>query len=123
MLNLRTTNPIYLDTTTTDGDPATIDQLLGSPTLGFDGAFSDASGTHFFKGGYIDGLQSTVYYTANELSYVLFWARNEVPNSGNSSDNWWPTWPALETALRGANLASRTDLFPTYGMTSFPASP
>ena len=123
MLNLRTTNPVYLDTTATDGDPATIDQLLGSPSLGFDGAFGDASGAHFFKGGYIDGLQSTVYYTANGLSYVLFWARNEVPNSGNPSDNWWPSWAALETALRGANLASRADLFPTYGMTSFPASP
>jgi CubicO group peptidase (beta-lactamase class C family) len=123
VLNLRAANPVYLDTTATDGDPATIDQVLGSPSLGFDGAFSDANGTHFFKGGYIDGLQSTVYYTANELSYVLFWARNEVPTSGNGSDNWWPTWPALETALRGANLASRPDLFPTYGMTSFPASP
>jgi CubicO group peptidase (beta-lactamase class C family) len=123
MLNLRVANPIYLDTTTADGDPATIDQLLGAPSLGFDGAFSDGNGTHFFKGGYIDGLQSTVYYTQNELSYVLFWARNEVPNSGNPSDNWWPTWPALETALRGANLPSRSDLFPTYGMTSFPASP
>jgi CubicO group peptidase (beta-lactamase class C family) len=118
MLNMRSSNnPVYKNPS------SIISQILGNPLLGFDQSQSDANGQHFIKGGYISGLQSTVYYTQSELSYVLFWARNEVPNSGNASDNWWPLWSALETALRGAKLGSRPDFFPTYGMKSFPSSP
>jgi CubicO group peptidase (beta-lactamase class C family) len=120
MLNMRfNNNPVYTNQAT-----AAITAMVGSsPPLGFDQAPSDATGTHVVKGGELNGLQSTVYYTQDNLSYVLMWSRNEVPNSGNGSDDWWPLWPALETALNGANLASRTDLFPTYGMPSLPADP
>jgi hypothetical protein len=122
-LNLRVTNPVYNDTVTTDGDPATISQILGNPVLGFDNVFSDGTGTHFAKGGYISGLQSEAYYTQNGISYVLYWAHNEVPNSGSASDNWYPSWGTLNTPIAGANLGSRPDLFPTYGMASFQSSP
>ena len=128
MLNVPGTHPVFNDTTALDGDPATIDQLLSGP-YGFEGSSGDANGTHYYKGGYLSGLQSTVFFTRNGLSYVLFWARNEVESkfTGAASDDWWPSWSALETALRNANLSApaparvrdaRTDLFPTYGMPS-----
>ena len=115
-LNVRTSNWVYTDATI-----RTITQFFGTKPFGFDRAVSDTTGTHWVKGGLINGLQSEAYYTQSGISYVIYWAHNEVPNSGNAADNWYPTWGTLNTAIAGASLGSRADLFPTYGMRSFPA--
>ncbi len=157
MLNLRGANPVYSDLTYADCNPSTIDQILSvgpsSPTtngvqynggakpLGFD--WQDQTNGHYYKGGSIDGLQSTAWYLPGGLSYVLFWAYSNVANAGcpvppdadaavqtqdyaNCADNWWPTWTTLENALGASGLDSRVanfDFFPDFGLPTFPAGP
>ncbi len=109
-LNVSTSNPIYTKSTT-------VSEILTNG-FGYDQAITDSAGNvHHVKGGEIAGLQSTVNFVQNGISYVLIWAHDGL-DGFTGADNWWPTWTTLDTALNGASLGSRPDLFPQYGMSS-----
>jgi CubicO group peptidase (beta-lactamase class C family) len=93
-------------------------QTILSDTLGFDQTDKDQWGAvHYVKGGELEGIQTTVSFVQNGVSYVLFWAHDGLDNF-TGADNWWPQWGTLETAIHNASLGARADLFPAYGMPS-----
>lgn len=119
MLNTRTKNTIYSNNVNVDTDPTTVDIMLNN-AYGFDQV---VMGNGFYpawvKGGYLDGLQSSVVYRQLGASYVLFFARSELSPSGLPEDGWYPTWNTLDQVLGGLDLKSLPDQFPLYNMPSF----
>jgi len=71
---------------------------------------------HGVKGGYIGGLQSMINYTEGDISYVVYWAKNEVRGV------WYPDFPELEGAIRSTKWGA-ADRFPDFGIPSFPTPP
>jgi CubicO group peptidase (beta-lactamase class C family) len=66
------------------------------------------------KGGYLETSQNAIYYQSGAIGYVLCF--NE--HTGNSQV-WYPAFGAVIAAASSHDWGS-TDLFPKYGMPSFP---
>lgn len=100
----------------------------------FYGGINRFGNFHRSKGGLLEGLQSTVNFTQHQISYVIYWARDDVRGKAPAEcmppdfqvlngPLWEPEFPALQDAIQDAirrNLAPMTrDRFPDYGMPSF----
>jgi CubicO group peptidase (beta-lactamase class C family) len=68
---------------------------------------------HRLKGGYLEGLQSTVNFTQGEYSYVIYWAKDGLVGE------WYPEFPALRAAIPKTLNPGQRDRFPDFGMPSF----
>jgi CubicO group peptidase (beta-lactamase class C family) len=94
-LNVRSSNPIL--------GPATIETMLAG-SYGWDFMVKKSSRTgayyHGVKGGYIGGLQSNINYTENGVSYVVYWAKNEI----RPGDAWYPEPHPVDLLVVGGPL-------------------
>jgi CubicO group peptidase (beta-lactamase class C family) len=115
-LNLRRDNPMLA--------PRSIDVMLRD-FLGWDFPHGDGSrprSFHRVKGGLLDGLQSAVNFTqGNQFSYVLYWAKDGLPERNDRPPDperrWYPEFPALQDAIhRTLDRNVAWDRFPTFGM-------
>jgi CubicO group peptidase (beta-lactamase class C family) len=83
---------------------------------GWDFSLETSGGAiHTVKGGYLEGLQSTVNFTQGGLAYVLFWNRSSLPNDAG----WYPEFPLLLDAIDRTSWPT-DDLFSTFGIPSLP---
>jgi CubicO group peptidase (beta-lactamase class C family) len=73
---------------------------------------------YFFglKGGQLSASQNAVYFIEAGFGYVISWNSGRVP-----ADGWYPTFPKLLAAAAQHDWGSN-DLFPNYGMPSFPGA-
>jgi hypothetical protein len=118
MLDVRSHNPVLT--------PATIGNLFSLASAGgghgFDSAFvSDPVAGNYYgmKGGSLpESSQNCVRYQTDDLSMVTCWNRSDI-TEGNGDGWWYPDYPALLAAAR-AHAWGATDLFPAFGMASFP---
>ena len=73
---------------------------------------------YFFglKGGQLSASQNAVYFIEAGFGYVISWNSGRVP-----ADGWYPTFSKLLAAAAQHDWGSN-DLFPNYGMPSFPGA-
>jgi len=123
MLNVRTNNPVLVAPAI-----ANLFSLAGAGGgHGFDtGYVKDASAGVYYgmKGGDIpESNQNCIRYQTDDLSMVICWNRSDLGEGSPLSDAWWyPEFPAVLTAARAQSWGP-LDLFPQYGMPSFPVVP
>ena len=120
MLDLRSLNPVL--------NAASLSNLFTLASSrgghGFDSArVDDPSGGMYYgmKGGSLpESSQNCVRYQTGDISMVVCWNRHDIAEGGN--DGWWyPDFPAVLAAARARSWGN-TDLFPQFGMPSFPTA-
>jgi CubicO group peptidase (beta-lactamase class C family) len=76
-----------------------------------------------FKGGLLQTSQSGLYYEGDGISYVIVWnglhTKGDLTLDPGEGGEWYPKFTKVVDAAR-AQLASSTDLFPSFGMPSLP---
>lgn len=70
------------------------------------------------KGGYLVGSQSSIDFTTGGISFVFMYNGNSRKKLGVTTK-----WTEAKTAALAVDWDDKSDLFPTYGMTSLPTGP
>jgi CubicO group peptidase (beta-lactamase class C family) len=91
---------------------------------GFDGVDKTSIAGHegFYKGGTLGSAQAGVWFTKDDLSHVILWNGRHTGRTllhDPKNDTWYRFWDELSNIARAHDWGAK-DLFPTFGMASFP---